>query len=62
MNIEKLLDELNLVYYGYDEDDNALITRVDSNEALAEFTRIIEALDKNNIAYTVENVTYIKLG
>lgn len=62
MNIEELLEELNLVYYGYDEDDNALVTRIDSNEALAEFTRIIEALDRNNISYTVENMTYIKLG
>lgn len=61
MKIEELLEELNLVYYGYDDDDKALVTKIDSNESLAEFTRIIEALDKNNIAHTVVNVTYIKI-
>jgi hypothetical protein len=61
MKIEELLDELNLVYYGYDEDNNAIVSKIDTNEALAEFAKIIEALDKNKIAHTVENMTYIQL-
>jgi hypothetical protein len=61
MKVEELLDELNLVYYGYDEDNNAIVSKIDSNESLAEFTKIIEALDKNKVAHTIANVTYIKL-
>lgn len=59
MCIEKVIEELKLLYYGYNEDKKVFTSRYDSSAAINEFTKIIDTLDRNSISYEIENMSYI---
>ena len=61
MKIEEMVAELNLVYFGYNEEKKELVCRMECNQAIAEFTKINEALEKYNIPFTIININYIKI-
>jgi hypothetical protein len=62
MDINEIKKELKLIYYGYDENEKAFITRIDSNEAISEFTKILDKLEACKVSYDVVNMSYIKIN
>lgn len=61
MDINQLIKELNLVYYGYNEDEKAFISWIDTTEALHEFNNLVDKLKENSINHEVVNTGYIKI-
>jgi len=61
MSICDVKKELNLIYYGYDEENKAFLTKMDSSTAIREFTKILEKLEEYQINYNIVNMSYIKI-
>lgn len=61
MNMNDIKKELNLIYYGYDEENKAFLTKMDSSITIAEFTKLLEKLEEYNISYNVKNMSYIEV-
>ena len=61
MNIVNIKRELNLIYYGYDEENKAFLTKIDSSVAIKEFPKILEKLEEYKINYNIVNMSYIKV-
>ena len=62
MDIKEVVRELNLEYYGYNEDDKSFITRTDCQGTFSEFAKITEKLDELKISYEVVNYSFIKIN
>lgn len=61
MDIEEIVNELNLEYYGYNENDKAFVTSTDCQGTFSEFNKITEKLDELKISYEIVNYSYIKV-
>lgn len=62
MDVYDIKRELNLIYYGYDEKDNAFLTTMDTSMTIREFTKILEKLEEYKITYKIKNMSYIKVN
>jgi len=61
MDVKEVVRELNLEFYGYNEDKKALVTWTDCQGTFSEFNKITEKLDELKINYEVVNYSYIKV-
>ena len=59
MKIEEIIQEIQLKYFTYDTHKKTLICKNEGNEAIAEFTKINDVLEKYKVAYTIININYI---
>jgi len=61
MDIKEVIKELDLEFYGYNEDEKALVTWTDCQGTFSEFNKITEKLDELKISYEVVNYSYIEI-
>jgi len=61
MNIEEVLKELKLLYFTYDDLHKLFLKRIDGEESLCEFNRIVNKLTEHDIGYKILNTKCILL-